>query len=233
MNRSGMMVKLVSFMLLSATLFRGNAVAISLKNIDVGVFKFRLDLRVADEVDYAKLDLIFLEFSELKEIIVFDGLTITNAGQTFVATKTDIDFPAAAVFLTNGVSDWIKVLIAKTPMSKSIKGTEPYLLLGDYTGNSGIDLAGLVIESIELQITYTDFETGFDPDQGSFTDIEVDGEVTIITGPIPIIMFAEAYGSTVSDYNYSIISDADGDGDVDGFDLSIFSESYGALGGSD
>ena len=57
MNRSGMMVKLVSFMLLSVTLFTGNAVAVSMKNIDVGVFKFRLDLRAENEVDYTKLDL--------------------------------------------------------------------------------------------------------------------------------------------------------------------------------
>jgi len=205
--------------------FLGSALAVAMKNIDVGVFMFRLDLRAENEVNEAKLSLKILDFAELNETLVFDSLTITDAGQTFGATKADINFPAAAAFLTNGVADRIQVLIEQTPRAISIKGIEPFLLFGDYTGNSGIDLAGLTIESIELQITYTAFNYGFDPEQGSFTDIVIEGEVAISTVPVSTAMFAESYGYLIFDGHYRTMADADGDGDVDGFDLFLFCQS--------
>jgi hypothetical protein len=215
-----MFFKLVLFLLLS-TISASSAVAVTMKNIDVGVFLFRLELRADNEVDSVNLDLIFIDFPADREIKVFDGLPITDTGQTFVAAQADINFLEASVLLTNGVSDSIKVLISQEPRAISIKGIEPFLLFGDYTGDNGIDLTGLIIESIELQITNTEFEYGIDPEQGSFTDIAVEGEVTVQPGPLPISLIAGSFGSSRLDNNYSLFSDADGDGDVDGSDLSI------------
>ena len=239
-NIPGILVKLVFVAFLSLIQFSENAAAVSVKNIDVGVFTFSLDLRAESEVDFATLDLIFSDFAELSEVTIFDGLKITEAGQAFAATPADINFSEAAVLLTNGISDWIKVLIAQPPRSISIKSIEPFLLFGDYTGNSGIDFAGLVMKSIELLITYADFEYGIDPFTGSFTDIAIEGEVTLMTGPVPITWFAEAYGSFAADFNYSILSDVDGDGDVDGLDLfqrigripiTLIADAYGSFEG--
>lgn len=238
--KCGIVVKLVLITYLSLILFSENAAAVSVKNTALGVFTFRLDLRAENEVDYTTLDLIFLDFAELNEVTIFDGLTITNAGQTFAAMQADTNFGEAAAFLTNGESDWIEVLIAQSPRAISIKSIEPYLLFGDFTGNSGIDFTGLDMESIELLITYADFAYGMDPVNGSFTDIAIEGEVTLMTGPVPITWFAEAYGSSAAVINYSILSDVDGDGDVDGFDLfqrigripiTLIADAYGSFEG--
>jgi hypothetical protein len=219
MNHTRMIVKSVSFILLSITISTGNAAAVSMKNIDVGVFVFGLELKVFREVDDVDLDLIFVDSQDDREIKLFDGVTITDADQTFIAVEKDINFRETSILLTNKETDSIRVLIAQRPRAISIKGIEPFLLFGDFTGNNGIDFAGLIIDSIQLRITDTEFACGFDPEQGPFTDIIVEGEVTVQPRPIPISSIAESFGSSILDKNYNIFSDADRDGDVDGFDL--------------
>ncbi len=212
------------FLFLALALFSGDVLAFSIKNIDLGEFRFELDLKVDGVVDDADLDLIFLDTSGPDEIVLFDDFVITNAGQAFIATEADENFDEAAILLTNGVSDWIKVLLARSPELQSIQGTEPSLLYGDFTGDSGIDFAGMTVRFITLEITSAEFKPGFDLTEGSFTDITVEGRVSVILDPVTIEMFADAYGSVMSDINYSIFSDADGDGDVDGLDLALLVE---------
>lgn len=98
------------------------------------------------------------------------------------------------------------------------------LLYGDSTEDSGIDFAGMTVRFITLEITSAEFKPGFELAEGSFTDITVEGRVSIILDPVTIEMFADAYGSVMSDFTYSIFSDADGDGDVDGLDLALLVE---------
>ena len=227
------------FLFLSLALVSGDALAVSLNNIDTGVFIFGMELRADHEVDYTQLDLIFRDSAGTKEIKLFDDLLITHAGQEFIATDAQENFSAAMILLTNGESDWIKLLMAQYPRKISLQGTEPSLLYDDYTGNSGIDFAGLTLKRIKLQVTAVKFTLGFDQVQGPFTDIKIEGRVSIILKPETVAMFSEAFGSLFFDFNYSIFSDADRDGDVDGTDLSqkanivvIFIESFAAAYGA-
>lgn len=82
------------------------------------------------------------------------------------------------------------------------------------------------VRFITLEISSASFEPGFDPDQGLFTDIIVEGWISIILDPISVEMFAKAYGSIMSDTHYSIFGDADRDGDVDAADLALLLENY-------
>ena len=213
------------FLVLALALFSGNVLAFSIKNIGLGEFRFELELKDDGEVDEVNLDLIFLDASGTDDIALFDGLVITSAGQAFIATEADENFAEAAVLLTNAVSDSIRVLLARSPESPvSIQSTEPVLLYDDFTGDSGIDFAGMTVRFITLEITSAEFIPGFDPAEGAFTVITVAGVVSIILDPVTIEMFADVYGSVMSDINYSIFSDTDGDGDVDGADSAQLAE---------
>lgn len=182
------MVKTISFLFLALILFTGNAKAAFMRNVDDGSFEFRLDIRhMGQYVIYSKLDLFFQDFARLNEAIVFDDITITSAGQMFVLTETDGNFSAATAFLTNDLPDWIIVSGTTPTRITSIEGTEPDALFGDPSGSSGIDFAGWSIESIKLLVTDLFFIHGFDPSEGVYTNIAVQGVVTIeYGGPPPL-----------------------------------------------
>jgi PKD repeat protein len=182
------MVKKISFLFFALILFTGNAKAAFMTNVDDGSFEFRLDTRhMGSYVSYSKLDLFFQDFARLNEAIVFDDITITNIGQMFVLTETDGNFSAATAFLTNGLPDWIVVSLTTPTRISYIEGTEPDAFFGDPSGSIGIDFAGWSIESIKLIITDLVFIHGFDPSQGAYTNIAVQGVVTIeYGGPPPL-----------------------------------------------
>jgi PKD repeat protein len=182
------MVKTISFLFLALILFTGNAKAAFMTNVDEGSFEFRLDIKhVGSYVNYSKLDLFFQDFARLNEAIVFDDITINNIGQMFVLTESDGNFSASTAFLTNGLPDWIIVSLTTPTRISYIEGTEPAALFGDPSGSGGIDLAGWPIESITLAVTDLVFIHGFDPSQGAYTNITVQGEVAIeYGGPPPL-----------------------------------------------
>ena len=182
------MVKTISFLFLALILFTGNAKAAFMTNVDDGSFEFRLDIRhMGSYVTYSKLDLFFQDFARLNEAIVFDDITITSIGQMFVLTESDGNFSASTAFLTNGLPDWIIVSLTTPTRISYIEGTEPDALFGDPSGSSGIDFAGWSIKSIKLLVTDLVFIYGFDPSQGAYTNIAVQGVVTIeYGGPPPL-----------------------------------------------
>jgi PKD repeat protein len=157
-------------------------------NVDDGRFEFRLDIKhVGSYVNYSKLDLFFQDFARLNEAIVFDEITITSVGQMFALTKSDENFSASTAFLTNGLPDWIIVSLTTPTRNSNVEGTEPDALFGDPSGSNGIDFAGYAIESIKLLITDLVFIYGFDPSQGAYTNIAVQGLVTVeYGGPFPL-----------------------------------------------
>jgi len=180
------MVKTISFLFLALILFTGNAKAAFMTNVDDGSFEFRLDIRhMGSYVTYSKLDLFFQDFAGLNEAIVFDDITITSIGQMFVLTESDGNFSASTAFLTNGLPDWIIVSLTTPTRDSYIEGTEPDALFGDPSGDSGIDFAGWSIKSIKLLVTDLVFIYGFDPSQGAYTNIAVQGVVTIEYGGSP------------------------------------------------
>jgi hypothetical protein len=169
----------------------GTAKAAFMTNVDDGTFEFRLDIKhFGSYVDYVQLSLIFQDFPRHKTAVVFNDITITRIGQTFVFTETDENFSEASAFLTNGVEDRIIVLATTSTRISSIERTEPDALFGDASGHSGIDFAGLSIESVELRITDLFFIHGFDPNQGAYTNIAVQGKVTIRA---PVLSAVEAF----------------------------------------
>ena len=180
------MVKTISFLFLALILFTGNGKAAFMTNVDDGSFEFRLDIRhMGSYVTYAKLDLFFQDFARLNEAIVFDDITMTSVGQMFVLTESDGNFSASTAFLTKGLPDWIIVSLTTPTRDSYIEGTEPDALFGDPSGDSGIDFAGWSIKSIKLLVTDLVFIYGFDPSQGAYTNIAVQGVVTIEYGGSP------------------------------------------------
>ena len=73
----------------------------------------------------------------------------------------------------------IIVLVTTSNRISYSKGTEPDALFGDPSGDSGIDFAGWSIKSIKLLVTDLVLIYGFDPSQGAYTNIAVQGIVTI------------------------------------------------------
>lgn len=180
------MLKTISILVFALILFPGNVKAAFMTNVDDGSFTFRLQIyHMGSYVNYSKLDLFFKDFARLNEAMVFDDITITSIGQMFVLTKSDGKFSAATAFLTNGLPDWIIVSL-KTPTRTSyIEGTEPEALFGDPSGSEGIDFTGRFIESIKLIVTDLVFIYGFEPSQGAYTIITVQGVVNIEYGGTP------------------------------------------------
>ena len=82
------------------------------------------------------------------------------------------------------------MLATTATRNSSIERTEPDALFGDASGHSGIDFAGLSIESVELRITDLFFIHGFNPNQGAYTNIAVQGKVTISA---PVLSAVEAF----------------------------------------
>jgi len=180
----------IFFALILLTL-TGTAKAAFMTNVDDGTFEFRLDIKhLGSYVNYAQLSLLFQDSPRHKTAVVFDDITITRIGQTFVFTETDEKFSEASAFLTNGVEDRIIVLATTATRISSIERTEPDALFGDASGHSGIDFAGLSIESVELRITDLFFIHGFNPNQGAYTNIAVQGKVTISA---PVLSAVEAF----------------------------------------
>jgi PKD repeat protein len=175
-------------MFLALILFTGNVKAAFMTNVDDGSFEFRLDIKhVGSYVNYSKLDMVFQDFARLNEAIVFDEIMITSIGQMFVLTESDGNFSASTAFLTNGLPDWIIVSLTTPTRNSYVEGTEPDALFGDPSGSNGIDFAGWSIESIKLLITDLVFIYGFDPLQGAYTNIAVQGLVTVeYGGPPPL-----------------------------------------------
>ena len=138
----------------------------------------------------------------------------------FVLTESDGNFSASTAFLTNGLPDWIIVSLTTPTRISYIEGTEPDALFGDPSGSSGIDFAGWSIESIKLLVTDLVFIYGFDPSQGAYTNIAVQGVVTIeYGGPPPLdanfsatstsgaapltVIFTDQSTGTVDSWNWS------------------------------
>ena len=175
------MTRIISFIILLAFL-TGDALAAFMDNVDEGIFEFRLDLRAPNYPDFTKISLAFSNYEGTKGFLLINDQTITSAGQKFVITDEDENFPAAVTLLTNGIPDYIAVMIANTPAYEVKQSNEPDLLFGDPSGDQGIDFAGNQIESIKLEITDMHFIYGFNPDWGPYTYISVQGEVTINAG---------------------------------------------------
>jgi len=215
------MVKTISFLFLALIIFTGNAKAAFMTNVDDGSFEFRLDIRhMGSYVSYSKLDLFIQDFARLNDAMVFDDITITSIGQMFVLTGEDGNFPPATAFLTNGLPDWIIVSLTTPTRTSYIEGTEPDALFGNPSGSIGIDFAGRSIESIKLIVTDLVFIYGFDPSQGAYTNIAVQGVVTIeYGGPPPLdanfsatstsgvapltVIFTDQSTGTVDSWNWS------------------------------
>jgi len=176
------MLKTIPFLLLALILFIGNAQAAFIRNVTDGSFEFQLDIRhMGSYVNYAKLSLFFQDQTKNSEAIVFDEITITSIGQVFEFTESDSNFSGASAFLTNGQIDLINVSLSTPTRTSSIDGTEPEVLFGATGGSSAVDFAGSTIESIKLLVTDLFFISGFDPNQGVFTNIAVQGVVSIET----------------------------------------------------
>lgn len=171
------MCKTFSFLFLTLILFTGNANSAFMKNISDGCFEFRLDIRHASYVTYAKLDMLFKDQARVNEAIVFDNITITSIGQVVVFTETDETFSAVTAYLTNGRPDWINVSLTTPNRTSSIEKSEPEVLFGESSNSSEIDFAGSSIQSIKLLVTDLVFIYGFD--NGAYTNIAVQGVVTI------------------------------------------------------
>jgi len=173
------MFKIISLTLFSLFFFTCNVKAAFMTNVSNGSFEFRLDIKyVGSYVAYSKLTMLFQDFARLNQAIVFDDITITSIGQTFLLSKSDVNFAPSAEFLTNGYPDWIVVSLTTPTRISPIESTEPDALFGDASGSSGIDFAGWYIESIELLVTDLVFIYGFDSG-GAYTNIAVQGIVTI------------------------------------------------------
>lgn len=174
------MFKKIFFTLLAVFFLSGNTKAAFITNVDDGSFEFRLDItHWGSHVNYAKLDLFIQDFPRLNEAMIFDDISITHIGQKFVLTQADENFSEAKTFLTNGLPEWIIVSLTTPTRTAFVEATEPDALFGDSSGDSGIDLIGSSIQSIELQVGDLVFIYGSDPNKGPYTQIAVQGLVTV------------------------------------------------------
>jgi PKD repeat protein len=184
------MIKFISILFFALLLCTDSATASdNMTYVSDGQFKFSLLVRHSGSyVNYSKLDLFFQDFARLKKAMVFDDITITSTGQTFILTKSDNGFSEAGAFLTNSLPDWINVSLITPTRTSSVEATEPAAFFGDASGSSGIDFASWSIESITLRITGVFLKYGYDfESQGAYTDIIIQGVVTVGYGGSPLL----------------------------------------------
>lgn len=168
-------------------LFTDNSSAAFIRNISEGCFEFRLDIKDSGRhVNYAKLTLSIQNMDRRDIAIVFDDITVTSTGQVFKLTQANGNFSSVSAFLTDGMQDWINALLRAPTRTAQVEGTEPDLLFGDPSGNSGIDFSGRFIESINLLVTDLFLFHGFDPIP--YSQIVVQAKVTIDYGGAPSLV---------------------------------------------